>query len=112
MHDSGERRFKLTTGEAMLEVWFGRINERTVTGEPARSDWVVTNRKCWFVRVVATNGTAAIPMEFARKVDATRAKESIMDICSWDGTLSEIHSRLCDVTVRDIKRKMVENLAW
>jgi hypothetical protein len=44
--------------------------------------------------VVAEDGTAGIPMEFARKIDAEIGVKSLQSIDTWEGTLSEIHKRM------------------
>jgi hypothetical protein len=96
----------------MLRVKYGTIAKRPPDGCDLRSEWVVTGRPCWYVNVIASDGTGAIPMEFAREIDAEIAMQSINGFDSWEGTLAEIRWRLSSITIEKLKLRMVENLAW
>ena len=96
----------------MLEVRKGTILDHTRDGQETHADWLTTGRRCWFVRVVAEDGAAAIPMEFAREVDAKIAMQSLLEIDDWNGTLPEIAARMQEYTKKELQRLMVRDLQW
>lgn len=98
----------------MLEVKCGAIETKREIGRTVQSEWgCIGYRKCWYVRVIASDSTAAIPVEFSREVDANMAMKALVEIDNWEGTMLEIRKRIYgNVSIAELKKRMTENLAW
>jgi hypothetical protein len=66
----------------------------------------------WMVAIDIDGIECFISLKFAREIDAEIAAESIRDVINWSGTKGEIAKRLKEYGVRNLRKRMTENLLW